>query len=80
MRNIITILKNVFTSFSAFSFLILGILAAFCSAIIEFFVLKELLAVSVLEIDTVSWAILLVLVLEGSKFTLHFYNEALKRE
>lgn len=79
MKVIICILKNIFTPFSAFAFLFLGLLACFCSAMIEFYVLKELLEVPGLGIPATSWAILIVLVLEGSKFTLHYYGEALKR-
>lgn len=79
MKTLVSVLKNIFTPFSAFAFLLLGLLACFCSAMIEVFVLKELLEVPGLGIDAKSWAILIVLVLEGSKFTLHFYAEALKR-
>mgnify|MGYP000031426026 CR=1 FL=1 len=79
MKTLVSVLKNIFTPFSAFAFLLLGLLACFCSAMIEVFVLKELLEVPGLGINAKSWAILIVLVLEGSKFTLHFYAEALKR-
>ena len=79
MKTLVSVLKNIFTPFSAFAFLLLGLLACFCSAMIEVFVLKEMLEVPGLRIDAKSWAILIVLVLEGSKFTLHFYAEALKR-
>lgn len=79
MKTLVSVLKNIFTPFSAFAFLLLGLLACVCSAMIEVFVLKELLEVPGLGIDAKSWAILIVLVLEGSKFTLHFYAEALKK-
>lgn len=79
MKTLVSVLKNIFTPFSAFAFLLLGLLACFCSAMIEMYVLKEMLDVPGLGINATSWAILIVLVLEGSKFTLHFYAEALKR-
>lgn len=79
MKTMVTILKSIFTPFSAFAFLLLGLLACFCSGMIEGYVLKEMLEVPGLGIDATSWAILIILVLEGSKFTLHFYAEALKR-
>ena len=79
MRTTIIIFKSIFAPFSAFSFLILGLLACFCSATIEFFVFRELLAIPTLGIDSNSWAALIVLVLEGSKFTLHYYGESLKK-
>ncbi len=78
MKTMVTILKSIFTPFSAFAFLLFGLLACFCSGMIEVYVLKEMLEVPGLGIDATSWAILIVLVLEGSKFTLHFYAEALK--
>ena len=80
MKALVSVLKSIFTPFSAFAFLLLGLLACFCSAMIEMFVLKELLEVPGLGIDAMSWAALIVLVLEGSKFTLHFYAEVLKRK
>ncbi len=79
MKNLIIMLKHIFVPLSAFSFLVLGLLACFCSAIIEFFVLKELLEVPELSITSDSWAMMLVLILEGSKLTLHFYSEMLKK-
>lgn len=79
MKTLVTILKSIFTPFSAFAFLLLGLLACFVSGTIEMFVLREILNVPGLGINATSWAILVVLVLEGSKFTLHFYAEALKR-
>lgn len=79
MKILVTILKSIFTPFSAFAFLLLGLLACFVSGTIEMFVLREILNVPGLGINATSWAILVVLVLEGSKFTLHFYAEALKR-
>lgn len=80
MRALVSILKSVFTPFSAFAFLIFGLLACFVSGAIEMYVLNELLDVPGLGIDSMNWSILVVLVLEGSKFTLHFYAAALDRQ
>lgn len=79
MKNMIIILKHIFIPVSAFSFLIFGQLASFCSAVIEFFVLKEFLTVKNPSIDSGIWAALIIFVLEGSKLTLHFYSMSLKR-
>lgn len=79
MKNLVAILKHIFTPFSAFAFLLLGLMACFCSAVIEFFVFKELLTIPDLKNSSGALAAFIVLVLEGSKFTLHFYNESLKK-
>lgn len=76
MKTITTILKATFMPLSAFSFLIFGFMACFCSAFIEFIVLKELLSIPGSAINANAWATLIVFVLEGSKLTLHFYAEA----
>ena len=80
MKTLITVLKSIFIPFSAFAFLIFGFAACFCSGIIEFFVLSKLLAVPGLNINSDNWAALLVLILEGSKLTLHFYGAALNKK
>ncbi len=79
MKTLVIILKSIFVPFSAFTFLILGCLACFCSAVIEWFVFREILAIPNSTINADNWAALIVLVLEGSKITLHFYNNAFKR-
>lgn len=72
MKTIIIILKNIFMPFSAFTFLFLGLLASFCSGIVEWYVLREILKIADLGINADVWTALIVLILEGSKLTLHF--------
>ena len=79
MKTVVIMLKHVFIPLSAFAFLVLGLLACFCSALIEFFVLREILAIPGMKLNADTWAALLVLILEGSKLTLHFYGESLKK-
>lgn len=80
MKTFVTVLKSIFTSFSAVAFLFIGLLASFCSAAIEWYVLKEILSVPGWNISAGDWAGLVILILEGTKFVLHFYNEAFKRQ
>ena len=79
MKTIVIIIKHIFVPFSAFLFLIIGLLACFFSAVIEFFVLKEIISIPDLGFNANYCAAILVFVLEGSKYTLHFYGESLKR-
>lgn len=79
----VAITKNVFVPITAFLFLGIAVLACLYSGIIEYSVLKQLIAVPVNTgsfIKPETWALILVFVLEGSKFTLHFYSSALKRK
>ena len=80
MKTIVTILKTIFVPISAFSFLLFGLMACFSSAYIEFIVLRELLTIPSSTIDANAWAALIVLILEGSKFTLYFYSESFKKK
>lgn len=80
MKTFVTVLKSIFTSFSAVAFLFIGLLASFCSAAIEWYVLKEILSVPGWNISASEWAGLVILILEGTKFVLHFYGEAFKRQ
>lgn len=79
MQNFIIGLKLVFTMVSAILFPVIGLMACFCSAIIEYFVFKELLVFPGIGFNSSSWAALLVFVLEGAKFTLHFYESAFNK-
>lgn len=80
MKTIIIILKNIFMPFSAFTFLFLGLLASFCSGIVEWYVLREILKIADLGINADVWTALIVLILEGSKLTLHFYEYLFSKE
>ena len=83
MKSLVVIIKSIFVPISAFLFLAIGFLACFFSGVVEYNVLKELLAMpegSSTLINASFWPVILVMVLEGSKFTLHFYYTSLKRK
>lgn len=83
MKSLVVIIKSIFVPISAFLFLAIGFLACCFSGVVEYNVLKELLIMpkgteTVINADF--WPVILVMVLEGSKFTLHFYHASLKRK
>lgn len=83
MKSLVVIIKSVFVPIYAFLFLAIGILACCFSGVVEYNVLKELLLMpegTESVINAQFWPVVLVMVLEGSKFTLHFYHAALKRK
>lgn len=83
MKTIVAIMKHVFVPISAFLFLGIGILACIYSGVIEYSVLKEMLKVSGSAGEMIRpefWPFILVVVLEGAKFTLHFYGASLKNK
>lgn len=80
MKTMVNILKHVFVPLSAFLFLLIGILACFSSGVIEYYVLREFVSLPGNEANNNAWAVLIVFILEGAKYTLHFYSEAFKHE
>ncbi len=80
MEFIVSVLKRIFMFVSAFAFLLIGFLACFCSGVIEFYVLREFVSLPGNAVNNDAWAVLIVFILEGTKFTLHFYAEALERK
>lgn len=83
MKSLVVFIKSVFVPISAFLFLAIGVLACCFSGIVEYNVLKELLVLpksNDMVINANFWPVVLVMVLEGSKFTLHFYHASLKRK
>lgn len=80
MKTITMVLKSIFTCFSSVAFLFIGLLATFCSAVIEWYVLKEILKIPGWDVNATNWAGLIILILEGTKFTLHFYGKVFKRK
>lgn len=83
MRTMVAIIKHVFVPISAFLFLGIGMLACIYSGVIEYSVLKEMLQVSGGAGEMIRpefWPFVLVVVLEGAKFTLHFYGASLKNK
>lgn len=83
MKSLIVIIKSIFEPVSAFLFIAIGLLACLFSGIVEYHVLKQFFQIPsemTSAIPAEFWPFVLVLVLEGSKFTLHFYNSALGKK
>ena len=82
MKFIIAVFKNVINPISAALMLLIGMLAAILSGVIEFFVLKDLFSRITLngnEMELSFLPLVIVIVLEGSKLFLHFGNSAIKQ-
>lgn len=82
MKTIIAIFKNVINPVSVMLITLIGLLAAFLSGVIEFFVLKDWFSTVIVEgkeITLTFFPLVIVVVLEGSKFFLHFGSSSIKQ-
>lgn len=85
MKSIILVLKNVISPLVLVLFLLLGLIAAFLSGIVEYAVIKEMFTINLVNTGgTANYSkfipLVIVLVLEGFKLFLHYVIPAHERE
>lgn len=84
MKYMLLLLKHIVSPLVLFLFLLLGVIAAFLSGIIEYLVIKEILTINLTEIENIVLyskfvPLIIVLVLEGFKLFLHYVIPAQER-
>lgn len=84
MKSMLLLLKHIVSPLVLFLFLLLGLIAAFLSGVIEYLVIREMLTINLSDMENIASyskyvPFIIVLVLEGFKLFLHFVIPAQER-